>query len=178
MKKPDQHAFYSHVKVRDNIYRERNGIEYEDFEVGQIFQHRPGITITKDMNTTHTLMNYNQAMIHTDVEYAHATEWRKPLVVSTLTLSLLTGMSTKTFGRVVANLGWNNVNMTHPVFAGDTLYADSKVIEKRLSKSRPGQGILTIHTRGLNQKGAEVASFDRTLLVYCRGHGPYDKAEY
>ncbi|MDF1654522.1 MAG: MaoC/PaaZ C-terminal domain-containing protein [Coxiellaceae bacterium] len=177
MKKED-HAFYSHVKVKDNVYRERNGVEYEDFEIGQVFQHRPGLTVTQDMNTQHTLMTYNQAMIHTDVRYAAKTEWERPLIVSTLTLSLVTGMSTKTFGRVVANLAWNNVNMTYPLYAGDTLYAESEVKEKRLSNSRKGQGILTIHTRGMNNNGTEVCSFDRTLLVYCRGHGPYEKAEY
>jgi itaconyl-CoA hydratase len=171
-------AFYSHVKIGDNLYRERNGVEFEDFEVGMVFQHRPGITLTQEMNTEHTLMTYSQAMLHTDAQYARSTEWKKPLVVGTLTLSLLTGMSSKTFGRMVANLGWNHVRMTHPLYVGDTLYAESRVTEKRLSKSRSGQGIITVHTRGVNQNGTEVCSFDRSFLVYCRGAAPYAKSEY
>jgi itaconyl-CoA hydratase len=101
------------------------------------------------------------------------------LVDSTFTLALLTGMSVRTVSaKVVANLGWNNVRATHPVFAGDTLYAESTVLEKRESKSRPTQGIVTVLTRGINQDGKLVMSFERTMLIYRRGHSPEAEANY
>jgi len=80
--------------------------------------------------------------------------------------------------KVVANLGWDKVKCTHPVFAGDTLYAESKVIAKRESKSRPGEGIVTVHTRGFNQEGKQVMEFERTMLIYKRGHSPEAAANY
>jgi itaconyl-CoA hydratase len=94
-------------------------------------------------------------------------------------LALLTGMSVRTVSaKVVANLGWDKVKASHPVFAGDTLYAESTVLHKRESKSRPTQGIVTVQTRGINQDGAEVMSFERTMLVHCRGHSPEEAANY
>ena len=101
------------------------------------------------------------------------------LVDSTLTLALLTGMSVRTVSaKVVANLGWDKVKATHPVFAGDTLYAESTVLSKREAKSRPTQGIVTVSTRGLNQDGKEVMSFERTMLIYKRGQSPEAAANY
>jgi itaconyl-CoA hydratase len=98
---------------------------------------------------------------------------------STFTLALVTGMSVRTVSaKVVANLGWDKVKATRPVFAGDTLYAESTVLSKRESKSRPTQGIVTVQTRGINQDGAEVISFERTMLVYRRGHSPEEAAKY
>ena len=94
----------------------------------------------------------NTQQVHFDAAYAAETEWQKPLVNSTLTLALLTGMSVRTVSaKVVANLGWDKVKATHPVFAGDTLYAESTVLSRRESKSRPTQGIITVATRGINQ---------------------------
>jgi itaconyl-CoA hydratase len=92
---------------------------------------------------------------------------------------LLTGMSVRTVSaKVVANLGWDKVKATHPVFAGDTLYAESTVLCKRESKSRPTQGIVTVSTRGVNQDGKEVMTFERTMLIYKRGHSPEEEAGY
>ena len=104
---------------------------------------------------------------------------RSTLAERTFTLALLTGMSVRTVSaKVVANLGWDKVKATHPVFAGDTLYAESTVLNKRESKSRPTQGIVTVSTRGVNQNGAEVMTFERTMLIYKRGHSPEDSANY
>src|SRR6202044_3662381 len=105
-----------------------------------------------------------------DAAYAAKTEWKKLLVDSTFTLALVTGMSVRTVSaKVVANLGWDKVRATHPVFAGDTLYAESTVISKRESKSRPTQGIVTVGTKGINQDGKVVMTFERTMLIYKRG---------
>jgi itaconyl-CoA hydratase len=160
-------------------YRETNGLYYEDFEVGDVFEHRPGRTITDVDNIWVTLLTMNVQPVHFDAAYAAKTEWKKMLVDSTFTLALLTGMSVRTVSaKVVANLGWDKVKATHPVFAGDTLYAESTVRFKRESKSRPTQGIVTVSTRGINQDGKEVMSFERTMLIYKRGHSPEADANY
>ena len=160
-------------------YRETSGLYYEDFEVGDIFEHRPGRTITDVDNIWMTLLTMNVQQVHFDAAYAAKTEWKKLLVDSTFTLALLTGMSVRTVSaKVVANLGWDKVKATHPVFAGDTLYAESTVLSKRESKSRPTQGIVTVFTRGINQDGVEVMSFERTMLIYRRGHSPEEAAGY
>jgi itaconyl-CoA hydratase len=160
-------------------YRETSGLYYEDFEVGDVFEHRPGRTITDVDNIWVTLLTLNVQQVHFDAAYAAKTEWKKLLVDSTLTLALLTGMSVRTVSaKVVANLGWDKVKATHPVFAGDTLYAESTVLSKRDSKSRPTQGIVTVSTRGVNQNGDQVMGFERTMLIYKRGHSPEAAANY
>jgi len=160
-------------------YRETSGLYFEDFEPGDVFEHRPGRTILPVDNTWFTLLTMNTQELHFDAAYAAKTEWKKPLVNSTFTLALLTGMSVRTVSaKVVANLGWDKVKASHPVFAGDTLYAESTVLHKRESKSRPTQGIVTVSTRGLNQDGVEVMSFERTMLIYKRGHSPEAAANY
>ena len=169
----------AHKEIGPKRYRETSGLYYEDFEVGDTFEHRPGRTITDADNIWMTLLTMNVQPIHFDAAYAAKTEWKKMLVDSTLTFSLLTGMSVRTVsGKVVANLGWDKVKATHPVFAGDTLYAESSVLSKRESKSRPTQGIVTVFTRGLNQDGIEVMSFERTMLIYKQGHSPEAAANY
>jgi itaconyl-CoA hydratase len=165
--------------VGERRYRETSGLYWEDFETGDVFEHRPGRTVLDVDNTYFTLLTLNIQQVHFDAAYAAKTEWKKMLVDSTFTLALLTGMSVRTVSaKVVANLGWDKVKATHPVFAGDTLYAESTVLSKRESKSRPTQGIVTVSTRGLNQDGEEVMSFERTMLVHRRGHSPEEAANY
>jgi itaconyl-CoA hydratase len=160
-------------------YRETSGFYWEDFVPGETFEHRPGRTLIEADNTWFTLLTMNTQQVHFDAAYAAKTEWRLPLVNSTFTLAVLTGMSVRTVSaKVVANLGWNNVKVSHPVFAGDTLYAASTILHKRESKSRPTQGLVTVLTRGVNQDGVEVMSFERTMLVYRRGESPDDAANY
>lgn len=166
-------------EVGPKRYRETSGLYYEDFEPGDTFEHRPGRTITATDNIWMTLLTMNTQPVHFDAVYAAKTEWKKMLVDSTFTLALLTGMSVRTVSaKVVANLGWDKVKASHPVFAGDTLYAESTVLHKRESKSRPTQGIVTVATRGVNQEGIEVMSFERTMLIYKRGHSPEEAANY
>jgi itaconyl-CoA hydratase len=147
------------------------GRYYEDFEVGATYHHRPGRTLSEADNTWFTLLTMNTHPIHFDAEYARQTEFGKPLVVSTLTLAVLVGMSVADTSRnAIANLGWKEIKLPNPVFAGDTLYAESTVLDKRESKSRPHEGIVTIRTVGRNQKKEVVCEFERSFLVMKRGH--------
>jgi acyl dehydratase len=145
----------------------------EDFRVGDIYRHAHGRTITETDNTWFTLLTNNTHDIHFNADYAARTEFGRPLVVSTLTLAIVTGLSVPDVSQnAVANLGWDAVRLTAPVFAGDTLYAESEVLEVRPSKSRPGQGIVRVRTRGYNQRNETVLTFERTVLVYARAASP------
>jgi itaconyl-CoA hydratase len=142
------------------------GRYYEDFAVGDTYKHWPGRTISAADNTWFTLLTMNQHPIHFDEEYAKGTEFGKPLVNSTLTLAIVVGMSVADVSqRAVANLGWTDIAMPSPVFNGDTLYAESTVLEKRESKSRPAQGIVTVATRAWKQDGTTVMTFKRSVLI-------------
>jgi len=142
------------------------GRYYEDFAVGDTYKHWPGRTLTAADNTWFTLLTMNQHPIHFDEEYAKQTEFGKPLVNSTLTLAVVVGMSVQDVSQnAVANLGWTDIVMPAPVFNGDTLYAESTVLEKRESKSRPKQGIVTVATRAWKQDGTTVMTFKRSVLV-------------
>jgi itaconyl-CoA hydratase len=161
------------IEVGPQRYRETFGRFYEDFTVGDVYEHRPGRTITETDNIWFTLLTMNTHPAHFDAEYAKQTEFGKPLVASPLTVAILVGMSVSDVSqKAVANLGWKEIRLTAPVFAGDTLYAESEVIEKRESAKRPEQGIVTIRTTGRNQKGLVVCDFLRTMLVWKKGYGP------
>ena len=139
---------------------------YEDFAVGDTYRHWPGRTISAADNTWFTLLTMNQHPIHFDEEYAKKSEFGKPLVNSTLTLAIVVGMSVRDVSQhAIANLGWTDIAMPAPVFNGDTLYAESTVLEKRESKSRPGQGIVTVATRAWKQDATTVMTFKRSILV-------------
>ena len=167
------------VLIGEHRYRERFGRYYEDFEVGATYEHRPGRTISEADNTWFALLTMNTHPIHFDAEYAKHSEFGKPLVVSTLTLSILVGMSVSdTSQKAIANLGWERIKLPKPVFAGDTLYAESVVLNKRESKSRPDQGIVTIKTLGRNQRNEIVCEFERTMLVMRRGNKLEENAGY
>ena len=147
---------------------------FEDFEIGDVFEHPLGRTITSADNIWFTLLTQNTAPIHFDHHYASQTEFGKPLVNSALTLALVTGQSvTDVSQNVMANLGWDEVRLPSPVFEGDTIYSRSEVLECRESKSRKNVGIVTVRTTGFNQDGTEVISFRRTAMVYRRGHAPH-----
>jgi itaconyl-CoA hydratase len=166
-------------RVGENRTRETFGRYYEDFAIGEIYEHRPGRTISETDNTWFTLLTMNTHPMHFDAEYAKASEFGKCIVCSPLTVALMVGMSvTDVSQKAIANLGWTDIKLTHPVFAGDTLYAESEVLAKRESKSRPDAGIVTVRTAGKNQKGEVVCTFERTILVQRRGHALEDKANY
>ena len=154
-------------------------VAYEEFIVGDIYEHRPGRTITQSDNIWFTLLTMNQHPLHIDDEYGKGTEFGKTLVVSPFTVALMVGMSVSDVSqKTVANLGWTDIKMTHPLYVGDTLYAESEVIEKRESKSRPDEGIVTVKTIGKNQDGVEVASFIRSALIPKDGKAVEDKIDY
>ncbi|MFE9693818.1 MaoC family dehydratase [Micromonospora sp. NPDC005806] len=143
---------------------------YEDFEIGDVYQHPLGRTVTESDNIWFTLLTMNTNQMHFNTDYAARSEFKRPIVVSTLTVAIAVGQSvTDLTQNAFANLGWNDIRMTHPVFAGDTLWSESLVTEKRESSSRPQAGIVTVKTRTLNQDGKQVCSFLRTFYVYKRG---------
>ena len=132
-----------------------------------------GRTLTQNDNIWFTLMTQNTAPLHFDQHYAAQTEFKRPLINSCLTLSLVTGQSVTDISQnVFANLGWDEVRLPNPVFEGDTVYSRSEVLEMRESRSRPDVGVVTVRTEGHNQDGVLVISFRRTLLVYRRGKKP------
>jgi len=170
---------YSAEQVGANRYRERLGRYFEDFRVGDIYEHRPGRTITEADNSWFTLLTMNTHPLHFDREYAKHSEFGRPLVNSAFTLSVVVGMSVSdTSQKAIANLGWTDIRLTAPVFVGDTITAESEVLDKRESKSRPGQGIVKVKTRGFKQCGTEFIGFERSFLVPFTGHGVEDRANY
>lgn len=163
------------IEIGPQRYRETFGRYYEEFVVGDVYEHRPGRTITDYDNVSFTLLTMNTHSAHFDYAFAAKTEFGKPLVCSPLTVALMTGMSVSDVSqKAVANLGWKDIKLVAPLFCGDTLYAESEVLGKRESGSRPEQGIVTIRTAGKNQHGVVVCTFDRTMLIWKRGHGPME----
>ena len=157
-------------KVGDNRYRERFGRYFEDFEQGDIYEHRPNRTLTETDNTWFTLLTMNTHPMHFDAEYAKHSEFGKCIICSPLTVAVLVGMSvTDVSQKAIANMGWTDIKMTHPLFAGDTLSGESEVLNKRESKSRPNAGLITVKTRGFNQDKILVCEFERTILVAKKG---------
>ena len=150
-----------------------SGRVYEDFEVGDIYHHQLGRTITQADNIWFTLLTVNPNPIHFDSHYASQTEFGKPLVDSTFTVALVTGLSVSDVSQNGINLGWDEVRLPAPVYEGDTIYARSEVLSKRESKSRPKQGIIQIKTIGYNQEGTVVLTFLRSIMVYKHGHVPH-----
>ena len=166
-------------QVGPQRYRETFGRYFEDFQVGDVYEHRPGRTITESDNTWFTLLTMNTHPLHFDAEYGKASEFGRCIVCSPLTVSILVGMSvTDVSQKAIANLGWKEIRLTHPVFAGDTLYGESEVLEKRESASRPNAGIVGVRTTGKNQDGKVVCVFDRSILVAKRGFGVEDRINY
>lgn len=146
---------------------------FEDFQVGDIYPHPLGRTVTTTDNIWFTLLTQNTAPIHFDHHYAAQTEFRKPLVDSTFTLALATGQSVTDISQnVMANLGWDEVKLPNPVFEGDTVYSQSEVLDKRDSKTRDNVGIVTVRTTGFNQDRTIVITFKRALMVYKQGRAP------
>ena len=138
---------------------------YEELQVGDVYPSRHGRTVLEADNVWFTLLTMNTNPIHFDAEHAASTEWGRPLVDSTFTLALVTGLSVADVSERGVNLGWREVRLPAPVFAGDTLRAETEVLEKRESRSRPGRGVVTVRTRGLNQRDEVVIEFERTVLV-------------
>jgi itaconyl-CoA hydratase len=163
------------IEVGPQRYRETYGRYFEEFHVGDIYEHRPGRTITESDNTWFTLLTMNQHPLHFDKEFALKTEFGRVVVASPLTVAIMTGQSVSDVSqKSVANLGWKEIRLLKPVFVGDTLYSESEVLEKRESEKRPQQGIVTIATRAMNQNGDVVCDFTRVMLIWKKGFGPME----
>jgi len=148
------------------------GRAFEDFKVGQIIRHPLGRTVTAADNAWTTLIAVNTNPIHFDAHYSAQTEFKKPLVNSPFILALVTGLSVADISRYAINLGWDEVRLPAPVFEGDTVYAQTEVLNARESKSRPHMGIVEVKTTGFKQDGTVVMTFRRSILVYKRAHVP------
>jgi len=145
---------------------------FEDFVPGSVLRHELGRTVSTTDNTWFTLLTVNSNPIHFDAHYASQTEFGRPLVNSTLTLAIVTGLSVADVSRHAVNLGWYEIRLPAPVFEGDTIYAETEVLSARPSKSRPNMGVVEIKTTGFKQDGTVVIHYRRTILVYKRGHEP------
>jgi itaconyl-CoA hydratase len=151
---------------------QHRGRLFEDFEVGAVLRHPIGRTVTATDNTWFTLLTCNTNPIHFDRHYSEQTEFGQPLMNSTFTLALVTGLSVGDISRFAVNLGWEDVRMPAPLFEGDTVYAQTEILSARPSKSRPTMGVVGVKTTGFKQDGTVVMEFRRTILVYKRGHEP------
>jgi len=157
---------YKISKVGKRRYREDIGRYFDEFEVGDIYEHQPGRTILEADNTWFTLLTMNTHPLHFDFNYAGKTEFKKPLVNSALTISMVLGMSVSDISqKAIANLHMTDIRLTQPVFIGDTIYAESEVLAKRESKTRPNQGIVTVKTTGIKADGAVFMTFERSALI-------------
>ena len=157
--------------IEPGRYRESLGRYLEDFTVGDVYEHRPGRTISEAENTWFTLLTMNTHPIHVDAVYAAKSEFGKPLINSALTLAMVTGMSVSDLShKAVANLGWDKIRLPAPVFAGDTIYAESEILAVRESRSRPHHGIVTARTTGVKSDGTVFMTYERSFLVPKRGH--------
>ncbi|SDL86963.1 MaoC family dehydratase [Microbacterium azadirachtae] len=148
---------------------EQRGLYFEEFEEGAVYLHRPGRTVTEADNVLFTTLTMNTQALHLDAAWSAGTEFGERLVNSMFTLSTLVGLSVAqlTMGTIVANLGFSDVSFPAPVRIGDTLYAETLVVSKRLSASRPGQGVVQLAHTGRNQDGTVVALATRSTLVRC-----------
>ncbi|WP_031074866.1 MaoC/PaaZ C-terminal domain-containing protein [Streptomyces sp. NRRL WC-3742] len=166
-------------RVAGNRVREVIGLDYRELAQGLTIEHRPGRTVTEADNTIITTLSGNAAPIHLDAAYAAHTEWGRILVCSALTLAVVGGMSARSISALTtANLGLTDVRFTHPVFVGDTLYAETEITGRRPSRNRPADGVVTCRTRGINQDGRQVISFTRTFLLPIDPHAMRTLANY
>lgn len=145
---------------------------FEDFEVGDIYRCRYGRTVTEADNIQFTLLTNNSNQIHFNREYGKRTPWGRCLVNSALTLAIVAGMGVADISENGFALGWDEIQLPNPLFAGDTLYSESEVLEARASRSRPGQGVVKVETRGYNQAGQLVIRYRRSVMVWTRAAAP------
>jgi itaconyl-CoA hydratase len=159
------------VVVREN----QLGRYYEDFEIGDVYQHPLGRTITASDNAWFTLLTMNTNQMHFNDHFAERSTFGRQLVNSGLTLAMVLGESVLDVSQhAVVNLSWEKIELLKPLYVGDTLYAESRVLSKRESSSRPYAGIVTVQTRGMNQSGVVIIRYIRSVMIYKR-NAPYDK---
>lgn len=145
------------------------GRYFEDFQVGDVYRSSAGRTVNETDNVWFTLVTNNTNQLHFNREAAKQAGMPDCIVNSLFTLAVVVGLTVPDVSANGINLGWRDVSMPSPVFAGDTLYAQTEVLEKRESGSRPHMGIVTVHTEGLNQRGVPVVRYVRSVMVWKRG---------
>ena len=163
--------FSAYDRLAPGRFRQRLGLDFEDLAPGRRFRHRPGLTLSQQDNADEALATMNGAMLHYDAHYAATTDWGKPLMVSTLTVRLLLGLATKTYGRRAALLGIEEIVLTGPLFGGDTLYAESEILAAAPAED-PAQGIVTVALTGRKPDGSVVGRAVMRLAIWRRGAGP------
>jgi acyl dehydratase len=157
------------VSTDQQAPKEWRGRFFEDFDVGDLFRSRLGRTITETENAWFTCLTLNTNQMHFNTPYAERTRFGKQLVNSTFTLALVTGLTVPdTSENATANLAWTDVKLPNPVFVGDTLWAETEIVDLRESQSHPNAGIVSIRCRGINQRREVVIEFKRTFMVYKR----------
>ena len=164
--------------VAEGRLRELAGLPFEDFAEGQIFHHRPGIMLTQQDNINEALVTYNQAAVHYDAHYAAQTEFRKPLMVSTLTLQRAVGIGWKTFGRRKQILRFASIRLTAPVFGDETLYVQTKIMGTRPDPADDECGILACEASVTRPDKSVVAVVDYEQAIYRRDRGPFAALGY
>lgn len=170
--------FSSHQEIAPGVFREKTGIYFEDLEPNETYIHRPGKTFTTTESAIHALRSIELSPQYSNCHYTDEYLEGKLLVTEPFLLGTITALTTRTFDRVVANLGWNNIQILEEVFAGDTIYATSTILDKRESRSRPTQGIMHVESQAHNQHRNLVCRYERFFLIYKKGLGPYEKAGY
>lgn len=173
-----EYCFPGYVELGGARYRERFGLDFEDFAVGQVFRHRPGYTFTQQDNITESLDTLNQAMLHYDARYAAATEFGRPLMVTTAIMQRLVGMGWKTFNRRKRIVRKNFSRMLAPVFAGDTLYAESTITDLQERCDDPQCGQLSAAMAAINQDGTKTCEMEFVMLIYRAAHLPFAANNY
>ncbi len=170
--------FLAYIPTGEKRFRERFGLDFEQFAVGQKFQHRPGLTLSQQDSRDECLDTLNHQMLHFDEQFAAHTEWKKCLLDSTLTIKVLMGMTWKTFAKRIKLLGFDEIALTVPVFGGDTLYAESEVIEKEDWPEDAAAGRIKLRIMGLNQRGEGVARLVCDLLIARAGRDHFTRTNY
>jgi itaconyl-CoA hydratase len=170
--------FAAYVPVGPGRFRERFGLDFEQFAVGQKFKHRPGLTLSQQDSRDECLDTLNQQMLHFDEQFASHGEWKKCLMDSTLTTKVVLGMTWKTFAKRVQLLGFDEITLPKPTFGGDTLYAESEILEHAAHPATPHAGRIKVRTTGINQRGETVAILVWEALIARVGHDDFTRIDY
>lgn len=171
-------TFSAYVPTGPQRFRERFGLDFEQFAVGQKFKHRPGLTLSQQDSRDECLDTLNQQMLHFDEQFAAHGEWKKCLMDSTLTTKVVLGMTWKTFAKRVQLLGFDEITLPKPTFGGDTLYAESEIIEHTASPDTPHAGRIKVRTLGINQRSETVALLVWEALIARAGHDDFTRLDY
>ncbi len=165
-------------QIGPHRFQEDPGLSFEDFEPGDVFEHWPGRTVTEADNIWFTNLTMNTHPLHFDRNYGSKTEFGECLINSTLTVSIVVGMCVSTTSqKAIANLGWERINLPAPVFAGDTIYGETEILDKRESKSRTDCGIVRVKHIGRNQHGTVICDMIRSFMAPKKGHSLAEKMQ-